>query len=101
MTETTALSPVSVAEDFDDTVHACEEDEDGLESLNHRAEGAILPQTDDVGSTTRASTVRVELSFEDKEEDDAITKLLLKLVAALLVLRNHNALASCPGTQSL
>ena len=69
--ETTALSPVSSVDQVDGMVLACEGEEDDLQP-NHRPEGMILPQTVDVDSTTRASTVRIELSFEDKEEDNAI-----------------------------
>ena len=81
--ETTSLGPVSPAEQVE-TVHAREGEEDDVDPLNHRAEGTILPHGADVDSTTRDSTVRIELSFEDKEEDDAIAKFVAETCGCTL-----------------
>ena len=69
--ETTALGPVSSVDQVDEMILACKGEENDLEP-NHCPEGTILPQTVNVDSTTRALTVRIELSFEDKEEDAVI-----------------------------
>ena len=53
-----------------------------------------------VDSTARDSTVRIERSFEDKE-DDAITKFITESCGCTLGPRNHHALVSFPKTPSL
>ena len=52
------------------------EEDNLMQALNHCPEWTIFPQTANVNSTTHVSMVRVELSFEDKEEDDDIVKFI-------------------------
>ena len=82
--KTTALGPVSAVEQVDETVLAREGEENDLKPLIHCPEGTILPQTTDIDSTTHFSTVRVELSFEDKEEDDTIAKFIAETCGCTL-----------------
>ena len=72
----TGLNPILAVEQVDEMVLTCEREEDYLGPLNHSPERTILSQTGDVDFITRVSTVRVELSFEDKEEDDAFAKCI-------------------------